>query len=913
MRFPSKRSLGLLAILLALPACGGGGGGGGGGTDEFMPDPQRSVLHVSPDFGTPADGLAEVDIGLLVRNSRGKPIEGCVIELDVSGYGNLVTQMPPTDSRGISVGKLVSFAGERKTIRATVRRDPHVVPLGPEQTVFLNIASNTWFVRTGGSDSNSGRSPLEAWRTIGHALTQVGPRATIHVGAGTYTGPIEIGASSPESPLVLLADPTGTFTGDAGPVVIDAMGAPHAVLIDGAAGVAIRNFHLRGARSGAAPGGGIRVVDSTRAWIFDCQAFDNERGIDVENATELVIEATRCSNNLADGIRLSDSSTCAIEHNLVYANGGNGLVFGAPSSQVSLRLNTFYRNVGHSVLETEIGGTGLVRDNLFVEAGSRGISLLESSGLTSSHNLSWANALVDAPEGGAGTFQADPLLARPAGIDGLLGGTDGADDDFRFQAGSPAFDAGEGFARDTLLFALGPVSTRSSRASGVPDGTLDDGPALNLGFHYPLALDEYESLEHGGARVTWAAAGEVLLRTIAWDRADGTLSHELSPLPFNADVRWVEHRVSPLDRPDEAVAALVDTGTQTQVHVRVWDGWRWTDEFESPIATSVRKSELAGRGFDLEYMQLSGRSVLVRAAAPGGAIFRVLDGGRWTPERPVSDDPLGSGKLLWVELVPRPDSDEIALVALTEEHQIVTSVLDQDVWSSPLVLEENAVFTPGWRPFAASWESLSGDLFVMWGFNVFIEETRWATRDHASGTWTTGQHPSTDAVGAHIEMASDPTSDRIAVVLGEGDIDDDITVSVWGGEAWLDHTAELTLAAPWETHALEVGWVGDSGEAIVLFRREGHLGSFNYALFRPTGWRIQADVVLPGVGRAKKIIGHPVPGEDRLLFLVQDTGGDLFLVDYRDGAFHVVDGGIALAHHDPGLTGIPFSLAVRRP
>jgi hypothetical protein len=299
-------------------------------------------------------------------------------------------------------------------------------------------------------------------------------------------------------------------------------------------------------------------------------------------------------------------------------------------------------------------------------------------------------------------------------------------------------------------------------------------------------------------------------------------------------------------------------------------------------------------------------------------LFRVLINNRWSPELPFPESPGLNGRFRWIELVPRPGSNEIALVALSEDLELWTSIWIESGWCTPVLLETEVVYAPGWRPFDAAWEK-SGDILIAWGFNVFIEETRWAQHDHLTGTWITGQHPSTDAIGAHVDLASDPTSDRIVAVIGEGSLDNDVVVSVWNGTSWADHTVELTLAsAPTATRALETEWIGDSGYAFALFRRQGHTGSFNLALFRPTGWKIQPDVVLPGVGKVLKAVAETVPGEDRVLVLVEDEFAKLFLLEYRldrvnqTGTCSVV-GSQALADlGPPDSGGLPFALAMRR-
>src|SRR5262245_17572238 len=202
MPITSYRSFGSLlsAILLIASACGGGGGGsgGGGGPGDVDVDPGRvpdlgpSVFQVAPEFGTPADGETTVAIEVRLINQAGRPIGNAEVELDISGCGNVWQPLPPTDLEGRTQGTLASTAGEKQTLVARTHSGGRLTTFPARTTEFLLIPKETFFVRTSGSDANSGRSPRDAWQTIGHALAESSAGATIYVGAGTYAGPFSI-------------------------------------------------------------------------------------------------------------------------------------------------------------------------------------------------------------------------------------------------------------------------------------------------------------------------------------------------------------------------------------------------------------------------------------------------------------------------------------------------------------------------------------------------------------------------------------------------------------------------------------------------------------------------------------------------------------------------------------------------
>jgi hypothetical protein len=580
----------------------------------------------------------------------------------------------------------------------------------------------------------------------------------------------------------------------------------------------------------------------------------------------------------------------------------------APSEDMSIRFNTFYRNGTDHLREEEPGGSGLIADNILAEGGADPLGLLEPSRYRTGSNMAWNNASSgDDP----GLVEADPLFVDPFGPDGILGGAGSGDDDFRLRPESPANDLGSDEARAVRLASHESLATRTTRIDQRLEGSGEDLAAANLGYHEALPSAPYASLGEGRVRLTHLAPADARVYPRAWALEATTRSQEAFGPLLDAEVVFLEHRLTPLETQEELLAAQVDDGLGGAILVRHWDGRRWSDPARSPFVDGITSAELAERRFDLEYEALSGRALFVFADGDGVPSFMRLERGSWTSVRPVAESAAGAGNVRWVELVPRAGSNELALVTLDDQRDLVVYLWDGASFSSPLRLEPNTLYRPSWRSFDAAFESRSGNLLVAWGFSLFSEEIRWATLERAAGTWRFGQHPSADAIGAAIVLAPDPVSDRIAATFGDGDVDNDQTVSVWAGSEWV-HTAELTLAGPVENRLLEVEWIGSSGIACTIFRRQGHTGSFNVALFLPTGWRIQPDVVLPGVGRAVKIALANLEDRNHLVGLVLDEQGSLFGLRLASGAFSLLDEGLPLARGlDPRTAGAPFDVAQR--
>jgi parallel beta-helix repeat protein len=896
--------LSTLAGSLALTACGGGGGGG----TRPPVDPVQSSLRVTPAFGQSADGVGAVQVAVVLADAAGNPLPGRHVQLEATGFANLLTQPASTNGGGATQGALRTTVGEKKTLMAIVDPGPDEIRLGPVTAEFLRLLPNWRFVRTSGSDTNDGRSPLAAWATLGHAMGQLAPGEILFVGAGTYPETLLITTTATaEAPIEIRGDVRGEFTGDAGEVLVDAGSAPAGIVLSGAEHVTLRGLAVRGSDNGVSHGGGIWASGASDCAILECTVYENRRGIELDGTTGMWLEANRVSANLGDGLRISSTTGTRLRGNLVYANGGDGIELNPPSGDLGIEFNTLYRNAGDQIREVVAGSTGVVGNNVLSEGTGRGLGFANSSTLGSSSNLTWLQS-GNTP---ASTFTADPMLADPAGPDGILGGIGTADDDFRVDPLSPTLDVGADEARAVALRLAGSLSTMATRSDDLLDGEGPDMAASNLGFHAPLALDTFTSLESLGARAAFALAGDARARTRAWNRTNDAWAPALKTQAVGSDVRWLVHRTSSGPAPEEILAAQIETGVGAVIVVRTWDARRWSDDVPAVLTSAIAPANAGERAFDVEYEALSGRALLVHADGATNVLFRTLTNGVWSTPQPVFAPALNTGTVLWTELVPRSGTDEIALVALDDAQRLTAALWDGTQWTRPILLATMVNQLRGFQAFDAAWEGMSGDLLVAWGYSQFAEETRYATLTRATDTWTTGQFVSTDALGKSLELASDPTTDRIVAVFGEGDSDDDVGVSLWSGALW-NNTAEMTLTGIAQSRAMEVGWLGTSGLAFVLYRDQAQTGAFQWARLNSGGWRRMSEVFLPGVGKLVQAEARIVPGTSRVLVLLLDDAGALWAIEHDGTAWVLKNGDAPLATGlDPANVGRAFDLDLR--
>ena len=100
-------------------------------------------------------------------------------------------------------------------------------PLNPAKGASLEDFAPSWasaqiyYVRTSGSDKNTGTSPENAWRTLSKAFDSAQPGMTIMVGAGSYEARANLSVTASSlAQCVFVADTNGKFTGDPGAVTI---------------------------------------------------------------------------------------------------------------------------------------------------------------------------------------------------------------------------------------------------------------------------------------------------------------------------------------------------------------------------------------------------------------------------------------------------------------------------------------------------------------------------------------------------------------------------------------------------------------------------------------------------------------------------------------------------------------------
>lgn len=342
------------------------------------------------------------------------------------------------------------------------------------------------YVRANGDDSNDGRRPERALRSLRATRELAVAGATIVAGPGVYAeGDISIKNYS--GFVSFVGDPSGRLTGDVpGPVLVDATGYDTGFVFLNGGPVTIRGFHVTGAKTA-----GIQVrAGADDALVEDNVVFSNERrGIEVFGGHRGMVRNNLVYANGTGGIRITESENSSVINNTVYGNGETGVLIGATYALGGAPGTTVSRNI--------IAGNGT---GLMVTPNS-----LDGAGYFGSFNIvSGTNPFAASTPRSESDFLADPLFVNPAGADGRLGGAGFADDDFHLKQSNGIVSP----AVDLELEAFDKLAGGSTRSDGLPDLG-----AADAGYHYPF-------LPAGHTR--WSAGEIVFVRPDGADQSDGS-------------------------------------------------------------------------------------------------------------------------------------------------------------------------------------------------------------------------------------------------------------------------------------------------------------------------------------------------------------------------------------------------------
>jgi hypothetical protein len=234
---------------------------------------------------------------------------------------------------------------------------------------------------------------------------------------------------------------------------------------------------------------GLQIRSTDHSFIKDVAVFNHQQvlaGINIELASSNTFEDLVVHSIDGDAILVEAADHNKFVNLLIYNNNKSGILFSQGQGN-SITNATIYKNVqdGYKTSPANTANQTLI-NSIIALNGAEGI---DDRCLCTNHafNILWMNTRdfdpSDTPGPAPTEIMMDPLFVNPNGPDGMLGGVQGEDDDFRYRqtaAGdgqdSPAVNAGSAAAANLGL------DGKTTRSDNVPDmGRVD------IGYHYRIA------------------------------------------------------------------------------------------------------------------------------------------------------------------------------------------------------------------------------------------------------------------------------------------------------------------------------------------------------------------------------------------------------------------------------------------
>lgn len=213
----------------------------------------------------------------------------------------------------------------------------------PDGDAVVLPAASTYYVRTDGSDANTGlaNTPEGAFLTIQKAADSVGVNATIRVQEGAYNESVVISTiTSANLPVSFVAD------GD-----VQVTGAGHAFLLDTSAGIVLDGFQV----TGGAGSDGVLLSGSLNCTLTNIVAANSGgHGIRLLNSPNNVVAGCVVTNNTSHGLYLTSANYTTVRDSTFGWNKQVGMYSGPNSSAygsdyVVVLRSKFLRNTGSGI------------------------------------------------------------------------------------------------------------------------------------------------------------------------------------------------------------------------------------------------------------------------------------------------------------------------------------------------------------------------------------------------------------------------------------------------------------------------------------------------------------------------------------------------------------------------------------
>jgi len=350
----------------------------------------------------------------------------------------------------------------------------------------------------------------------------------------------------------------------------------------------------------------------------------------------------------------------------------------------------------------------------------------------------------------------------------------------------------------------------------------------------------------------------------------------------------------------QKIEAIAGTVTNSGVlYIYCFDGTNWTQDWSATVGGTATT-----RRFDIAYENTTGSAIVLystNTATTNELNFRKKLGssscgssgwGSATAFNPART----SAFVSWVKMVSNPISGSNLIATIWADNN---KDLSGAIWNGTAFANEpstvmdtslEAINTgatfPDVESFDLAYESVTGDLMVVWGNSGGANGTngvryRLCTGNSATCTWGSITTPPTFADDAtNLDLSANPNSDEM-VFASIGNAGSDLQIGYWSGVGWtdtanVDTSAQALLAG---TKLVATGWLtsGSTTRSIVTYN-DSNAANIGWYVGNGRTFSVQSDfTVSPSFASPQKWydIAYDPKNKNQLMFGISDNNSDL--------------------------------------
>ena len=243
-----------------------------------------------------------------------------------------------------------------------------------------------------------------------------------------------------------------------------------------------------------------------------------------------------------------------------------------------------------------------------------------------------------------------------------------------------------------------------------------------------------------------------------WDGTSWSTPTTITAVPTASIIRWIDLAQNPISTSNEIAMITIDQNAD--VYGMVWNGSGWgnmgvASTWDTTASNALRK------GIAVAYEQTSGRAMFIWGDnVSTDQYYRIWNGTTLTAST-LLDIPTSGNIASWVELVSRPNSDELMYGVLDSAADLNTRKWSGTAWDTATQHPEHSgsLETNASMAFDIVWETHTanpGKAWLLMGNSNVVQKKQWSGTAWGSATTLTGSDDT-----SFIQLKADPISGAV--------------------------------------------------------------------------------------------------------------------------------------------------------